>query len=349
MNKPIQKNISLLWVLLLAILVLLFFIDIFIGSVYIPPAEILSILTGGESTQGSWYHIITKFRLPRVITAILAGSSLALSGLFMQTYFRNPLAGPFVLGISSGSSLGVALLVLSGGMLGGVFAGLGTNQWIIMLAASAGAGLVLLLILIASTRIKDSMTLLIIGLMFGSATGAIVGILQFFSNAEEIQLFILWTMGNLSSLSWPELHVFLIVFGVCVLLSFTLFKTLNSLLLGENYARSMGIPLKRTRFLIIAVTSLLAGCTTAFCGPIAFIGIAIPHIARMLINTSQHKLLVPATIFSGAIILVLCDIISQLPGSQNILPINAITSLMGAPVIIWVILRRKNYQKTFAG
>ena len=341
-----RKSYGPLWVFLAAILLVLFVLDIFIGSVSIPPGEILNILSGGEPSRETWYHIVTKLRLPRVITAMVAGSSLALSGLFMQTYFRNPLAGPFVLGISSGSSLGVALLILSGGVLG---YGFSTNNYMVILAASAGAGLVFFLILIASTRIKDSMTLLIIGLMFGSATGAIVGILQFFSQSEEIQIFILWTMGSLGSLSWSQLQVFLIVFGVCVLLSFTLFKTLNSLLLGENYAKSMGIRLKRTRLLIIGITSLLAGTTTAFCGPIAFIGIAIPHIARMFFNTSQHKYLIPATLFCGAIILILCDIISQLPGSNNVLPINAITSLMGAPVIIWVILRKKNYQKSFAG
>jgi len=345
-NSLTRKSYGPIWLLLATVLVVLFMLDIFIGSVSIPPGEILKILSGSEPTRETWYHIVTKLRLPRVITAMVAGSSLALSGLFMQTYFRNPLAGPFVLGISSGSSLGVALLVLSGGVLG---YGFSTNNYMVILAASAGAGLVFFLILIASTRIKDSMTLLIIGLMFGSATGAIVGILQFFSQSEEIQIFILWTMGSLGSLSWSQLQVFLIVFVVCILLSLTLFKTLNSLLLGENYAKSMGIRLKRTRLLIIGITSLLAGTTTAFCGPIAFIGIAIPHIARMFFNTSQHKYLIPATLFCGAIILILCDIISQLPGSNNVLPINAITSLMGAPVIIWVILRKKNYQKSFAG
>jgi len=241
------------------------------------------------------------------------------------------------------------LLVLSGNILGGVLVSMGTNQWFMVLAASIGSGFVLALVLIASTRIKDSMTLLIIGLMFGSATGAIVGILQFFSRAEQIRIFLLWTMGSLGSLSWSELRVFSIVTLISIITSFTLFKTLNSLLLGENYARSMGVHLQRTRILIIAITSLLAGVTTAFCGPVAFIGIAVPHIARMIMPTSQHKVLLPATILCGAIILVLCDIISQLPGSQNVLPINAITSLMGAPVIIWVILRKRNYQKTFAG
>lgn len=347
MDTPGNNSNSLkLWLLLGFILVALFLLDIFVGSVFIPPDEIISVLLGGDASRESWYHIITKLRLPRVGTAAIAGSSLALSGLFMQTYFRNPLAGPFVLGISSGSSLGVALLVLSGGLFG---YGLSANNLMIVLAASIGAGSVLILVLIASTRIKDSMTLLIIGLMFGSATGAIVGILQFFSQSEEIQIFILWTMGSLGSLSWNQLQIFGVVFIICILVSMALLKTLNALLLGENYSRSMGINLKWSRFFIIGITSLLAGTTTAFCGPIAFIGIAIPHIARMFTNTSQHKMLVPATILCGAIVLILCDIISQLPGSNSVLPINAITSLMGAPVIIWVILRRRNYQKSFSG
>jgi len=338
-----------MWFMLIALLIVLFFLDIFLGSVSIPPVEVLKSLFGLDGTESSWHAIIMQFRLPRAITALLAGSSLALAGLMMQTYFRNPLAGPFVLGISSGASLGIALLVLSGNILGGVLVSMGTNQWFMVLAASIGSGFVLALVLIASTRIKDSMTLLIIGLMFGSATGAIVGILQFFSRAEQIRIFLLWTMGSLGSLSWSELRVFSIVTLISIITSFTLFKTLNSLLLGENYARSMGVHLQRTRILIIAITSLLAGVTTAFCGPVAFIGIAVPHIARMIMPTSQHKVLLPATILCGAIILVFCDIISQLPGSQNVLPINAITSLMGAPVIIWVILRKRNYQKTFAG
>jgi len=344
-----QKRKLWIWVLLFAILILLFLVDIFLGSVTIPPGQIIQILLGNYQEQHAWQSIVMQFRLPRALTALLAGSSLALAGLLMQTYFRNPLAGPFVLGISSGASLGVALLVLSGSFLGGIFVQWGANQWFMVLAASLGSGLVLALVLVASNRIKDSMTLLIIGLMFGSATGAIVGILQFFSRAEQIQVFLLWTMGSLGSLSWAEIQVFVLIFIVSVLISFTLFKTLNSLLMGENYARSMGIEIKKSRILIIAVTSLLAGATTAFCGPLAFVGIAVPHIARMIMPTSEHKILLPATLLSGAIILLFCDIISQLPGSQNVLPINAITSLMGAPVIIWVIMRKRNYQKSFAG
>lgn len=330
--------------------VILFYINISLGSVRIPPAELVHILTGGEAEKQSWANIIFHFRLPKALTALLAGSGLAVSGLQMQTLFRNPLAGPFVLGISSGASLGVALMVLASFTLGGVFSYFGLlGNWLMVLSAAAGAGLVLLLVVLVSVRIKDSMTLLIIGLMFGAATGAIVSILQYFASKEQIQAFLIWTFGSLGGLTWEELQVFIPVVLAGLLIAMVLSKPLNALLLGENYAQSMGMNIKSTRGWIIVSTSLLAGGITAFCGPIAFIGIAVPHLTRLLFNTSNHKFLLPAAILSGAILMLICDIISQLPGSAQTIPINAVTSLFGAPVVIWIVLRKRSIRSSFAG
>jgi len=339
------KNHSLkLWLLMPVILILAFIADISFGSVFIPLKSVLNILLGNEE-KTTWTNIIIHYRIPKALTGILAGTALGLSGLKMQSYFRNPLAGPFVLGISSGASLGVALLVMAGGLIGSSF--ISTNSWLAIAAASLGAGLVLLLVVLISLKIKDTVTILIIGLMVGSITGAVVGILQFFSSGEEIQIYLLWTFGSLGKLGWQELKIFGVVTLAGLVITLYLIKPLNAYLLGENYAKSLGISLKTSRLLIIIAASLFAGSSTAFCGPIAFIGIAVPHFARVVFNTSDHKILVPAVIFSGAITLLVCDLLSQLPGFEIILPLNAITSLVGAPVVIWVILKRKNLRYSF--
>ena len=265
----------------------------------------------------------------------------------MQTLFRNPLAGPFVLGISSGASLGVALLLLAGISITGSIMASGVTSWLVVMAASAGSALVLLLVVTVSIKVRDSMTLLIIGLMFGSLTGAIVSILQFFSSGEEIQVYVFWTFGSLGGLNWNEIVVLLLMTAAGIVISLLMTKPLNAFLLSENYARSMGINIKMSRFWIIISTSLLAGSITAFCGPIAFIGIAIPHLTKLLFNTSNHKVLLPAVALSGIIVMLICDIISQLPGSDHVLPINAITSLFGAPVVIWIILRKGGIKQSF--
>ena len=331
--------------LLLLLLLVLFLADLSLGSVSIPPAEILKIISGGSGEKLAWEHIIWQFRLPKALTALTAGSALACSGLQMQTLFRNPLAGPFVLGISSGASLGVALLLMTGSAFGALVAI--NSQALIVLAATAGSALVLLLVVAVSTRIQDSMTLLIIGLMFGSLAGAVVSILQFFSQAEQVQSYLIWTFGSLAGTSWNELAVLLPVCGLGLLLGLLLAKPLNALLLGDRYAESMGVPLKKVRIWIIISTSLLAGGVTAFCGPIAFVGLAVPHLTRLLIPTADHRRLLPAVILGGAILLLLCDILSQLPGTEKVLPINAVTSLLGAPVVIWLIVRRRNISKSF--
>ena len=333
--------------ILLITLLISFVLSLTLGSVSIPFTFVLDYFSDSASNQ-VWTNIIENFRLPKSITAILAGSALAISGLQMQTLFRNPLAGPFILGISSGAGLGVALVIFLGVWLGG-FVGLSSigRSWLLVSASGLGSFLVLSIVLVASFRIKNGISLLIIGLMFGSAVSALVSILQFFSQAENIQAYVIWSFGSLGSLSWSELSIMTPIILGSLLLSIFLSKQLNALLLGEDYAESMGLNLKRARMLIIVNTSLLAGTITAFCGPIAFIGLAIPHIARMLFNTGNHLQLTPIVILLGAISLLLFDIIAQLPGLQETLPINAITSLFGAPFVIWLILRKSNLNYSF--
>ena len=322
-------------------LVLLVLINISFGSVSIPFHEILDILLGGNSSKSSWDVIILHFRLPKAITAILVGSGLAIAGLLMQTLFRNPLAGPFVLGISSGASLGVALLILGSGIFGGVLAPIAFSSWGLAIASSIGAALVLLAVLVTATKVRNTMSILIIGLMFGTVTSAIISVLTFFSDAEKIQQFIFWGFGNLGNLSWTEILVFFIIYLIAVLNLLFIIKPLNTFLLGENYSKSLGINIKRSRNIILLITSLLTGVITAFAGPIAFIGLAVPHITKLVFKTSDHKILLPAVAVLGGITLLFCDVIAQLPTSEFTLPINAVTSLFGAPVVIWLLVRKK--------
>ncbi|WP_299114436.1 iron ABC transporter permease [uncultured Winogradskyella sp.] len=335
-----NKTYNLQFLLLFVILVLCFFTNISLGSVSIPFKSIFNGLFG-TIENSSWQVIITDFRLPKAITAILVGSGLGISGLLMQTLFRNPLAGPFVLGISSGASLGVALVILGSGLFGGLFATALTTKWSIVIAASLGSFLVLLAVLAVSNRVRDTMAILIIGLMFGSITAAVVSVLSYFSSAEQLQQYIFWGFGSLSNLSWSELIIFFGIYLVGLLLSILSIKGLNSLLLGDNYAKSLGLNLKQNRLVIIIATSLIAGTITAFAGPIAFIGLAIPHLTRQIFTTSNHKILLPAVCLFGAIIMLICDSIAQIPGSDYVLPINAITALVGAPVVIWLLVRQR--------
>ena len=306
----------------------------------IPVKSIFSSLFGSiENT--TWQVIVTDFRLPKAFTAILVGSGLGISGLLMQTLFRNPLAGPFVLGISSGASLGVALVILGAGRFGAFFATALVSKWSIVIAASLGSFLVLLAVLAVSSKVRDTMAILIIGLMFGSITAAVVSVLSYFSSAEQLQQYIFWGFGSLSNLSWEELLIFFGIYTVGIILSITSIKGLNSLLLGDNYAKSLGLNLKQSRLIIILATSLIAGTITAFAGPIAFIGLAIPHLTRQIFKTSNHKVLLPAVFLFGAIVMLVCDSIAQIPGSDYTLPINAITALVGAPVVIWLLVRQR--------
>jgi len=322
---------------LIAVLIL----NISLGSVQISFSTIIDSFFKQSSDFSNQDYIIQNYRLPKAITAILVGSGLGISGLLMQTLFKNPLAGPFVLGITSGASLGVALVILGSSVFGGLLATFLISKWSLVIAASLGSFLVLLLVLSVSSKVRDTMAILIIGLMFGSITAAIVSVLSYFSSAEQLQQYIFWGFGSLGDLDWQELIIFITIYSFGLLFSILSIKGLNSLLLGDNYAKSLGLDLKKSRFIIIIATSLLAGTITAFAGPIAFIGLAIPHLTRQLFKTSNHKILLPAVFLIGAIIMLICDSIAQLPNSDYSLPINAITSLIGAPVVIWLLVRQR--------
>lgn len=338
---PNKRTYKFSFVILAIALGLSVVLNLSLGSVSIPFGETLKSVFGGELTNTSWDYIIWNYRIPKALTAVLVGAGLALSGLLMQTLFRNPLAGPFVLGISSGASLGAALLIMGASLLSGITAFSLVNDISLALAASLGSFLVLLAVIVVASKVKDTMALLIIGLMFGSITGAIVSVLSYFTNAEKLQQFIYWSLGSLGNLSWGQLTL---LFGIVILgliLSIASIKSLNAFLLGENYAKSLGVHLKKARYLIIIATGLLAGSVTAFAGPIAFVGLAVPHLTRQLFRTTNHRILVPAVVLYGAILMLICDTIAQLPGSASVLPINAITSILGAPVVIWLLIRKK--------
>ncbi len=330
---------TFLFSILSLLLLLAFLLNISFGQVAIPLKEVFKSLLGSTASKDTWEYIIFNFRLPKAITAILVGIGLSISGLLMQTLFRNPLAGPYVLGLSSGSSLGVALVILTSSFLG---MGISNIEFTIILASCLGSFLVMLLILIISQRLRDTATILIVGLMFSSFTGAIVSVLTYFSSAEQLQKFTFWSMGNLGNLSWQNILILCIAVLFGLLLSLLSIKSLDALLLGENYARSMGLDVKKSRYIIIIATSILAGSITAFAGPIAFIGLAVPHLAKLLFQTSNHKILFWSTILIGGILMLFCDMISQLPGLDFTLPINAITSIIGAPIVIWLLIRKKN-------
>lgn len=331
-----MKNRNLLlFTVLSALTMILFLADLAFGSIHISLHEILSIISGnGEDAISS--EILINFRLPKAITAIIAGASLSVAGLMMQTLFRNPLADPYILGVSSGASLGVALITMASALL--PFA-LVSSGWAMIIAAIVGASVVLLLVVGVSFRVHNAVTLLIVGIMFGTIAGSIVSVLQNFSNPDAIKLFVMWTFGSLSSVTWTYMQVLLPVSLVGLGMAFFLQKRMDGLLLGENYARGLGVSIIQTRFWIVIATGLLAGGITAFTGPIAFIGVAIPHIARGIFKTSSHKILLPATLLCGASLLLICDIITQIP--TYTLPINTVSSLFGAPIILWIILKKK--------
>jgi len=329
------------FLLLFLVLILFLTINISYGSVNIPFKDIFTSIFKNESTKETWNYIVLNYRVPKAITAILVGSGLAISGLLMQTLFRNPLAGPYVLGISSGASLGVAVLILGSSILGGSFLIMAQSSIFLSIAASVGSFIVLFAVMIVAKQVKNTMTILIIGLMFSSLTAAIISVLAYFSSAENLQQYLFWSFGSLGNLTWNEILIFTIITFAGVILILPTLKPLNSLLLGENYAKSVGINFNRTRNIILVATSLLTGVITAFSGPIAFIGLATPHITKLIFNTSNHKLLIPAVALIGAIMMLISDTIAQLPNSEFTLPINAITSLFGAPVVIWLLLRKK--------
>lgn len=328
-----------------------FLLSLALGSVPIPLDNVVRILLGGTPDKATWADILFKFRLPKAVTALLAGAALAVSGLQMQTLFRNPLADPYILGVSSGASLGVAVVMLSVGaaatkVIGslGLYGDLG-----LVVAASLGSMLVLGLVLLVAQRVQSTLTLLILGLMFGYLTSALVSLLIYFSLPERIQVFSLWSAGSFGGVTWSQQRVFAPTIIVGLIVAHLLPKSLNALLLGDTYARSLGVNVVQVRRWIILCASLLAGAATAFCGPIGFLGVAVPHLCRTLFNTADHRVLVPTSMLLGATIALLADLLAQMPGSQAVLPVNVVTSLFGVPVIIWMLLRQQQLRASFAG
>ena len=317
----------LLFTALAALTLFLFLLDLAVGAVAVPLGDVWAALTGGDCPRAT-AKIILNIRLIKAVVALLAGAALSVSGLQMQTLFRNPLAGPYVLGISSGASLGVALVVLAGV---GSSIGIAGAAWL-------GAAIVLVVIAAVGHRIKDIMVILILGMMFSSGIGAVVQILQYVANDESLKMFVIWTMGSLGDVTFNQLAVLIPSIIAGLLLAVITIKPLNLLLFGEEYAVTMGLNVRRSHGLLFLSTTLLAGTVTAFCGPIGFIGLAMPHVTRMLFRNSDHRVLVPGTVLSGASVLLLCDLVSKL----FTLPINAITALLGIPIVVWVVLRNKS-------
>jgi iron complex transport system permease protein len=331
-----MKSRSLILFLSLSFLTVgLFLADLAWGSIHISLSEIIDVFFR-KGAEGINSEILLNFRLPKAITAVLTGASLSVAGLMMQTLFRNSLADPYILGVSSGASLGVALVMMAASVLPVAFV---SSGWALIVAAIIGASVVLVLVVGVSFKVHNAVSLLIVGLMFGTIAGSLVSVLQNFSNPDAIKLFVMWTFGSLSAVTWSYMQVLFPVVLVGISMAFFLQKRLDGLLLGENYARGLGISIQQTRFLIVIATGLLAGGITAFTGPIAFVGVAIPHIARGLFRSSGHRILLPAVVLCGASLLLICDIITQIP--TYTLPINTVSALFGAPIIIWIILKKR--------
>jgi iron complex transport system permease protein len=332
---------SALFALLTLLLAVAFVLQLLFGSVSIPLAEVLKALSGGEVNNEAWKNIILESRLPGALAAMFAGAGLSVSGLQMQTMFRNPVAGPYVLGISAGASLGVALLILASSVFGvnqsvHLFSG-----WSVILAAGAGALLIFFVNFFISFRLNDVVAILIIGLMIGGGISALIEIMQSLSSNEALKKYVLWTFGSFRYVNNTQIIYLMAVVSAGIVFSFLLSKQLNLLLLGDTYATSSGLDVRRSKLLIVFCTSILAGSITAFCGPVGFVGLAVPHLSRSLFKTADHKILIPANVLLGGIITCLCNVVSTTPGTDYVLPVNAITSLLGAPVVIWIILKQK--------
>ena len=331
------------FIILLITIVVLVVINLLLGTVRIPVGEVCSILMGAGSDSEIWTNIVISSRLPQVLTAIVAGAGLAVSGLQMQTVFRNPLAGPSVLGISNGSALGVAFVVLLSGKIGGVaLSRLGyLGDAAMSVAAIVGALAVMLLIVWISQKVKGNVTLLIIGVMIGYLANAIIGVLKFLSPEEDVKSFVVWGLGSFSRVSGDEMVLFVVLMCILLPISFLLVKPMNMLLLGERYAANLGLDVQRARMLIIICSGVLVAIVTAYCGPIMFIGLAVPHLARALFRTSDHRVLLPATALCGAALALVCNFIARMPGFEGALPVNSVTALVGAPVIAAVLFGRR--------
>ena len=338
------------FILLTLLIVVLFVLNLLLGTVSIPVRDVLSILFSpsalnpNSSTQAVWSNIIWSSRVPQALTALMAGAGLAVSGLQMQTVFRNPLAGPSVLGISNGASLGVALVVLMSGSLGGMaLSRLGYLGDVAMsVAAIVGALAVMGLIVWVAQRVQGNVTLLIIGVLIGYMANAIIGVLKFFSNEEDIKAYVVWGLGSFARVSGDQMVLFVVLMAILLPLSMLLVKTMNLLLLGDAYAQNLGLNLQRARTLVILSSGILVAIVTAYCGPIMFIGLAVPHLARAMFRTSDHRILMPATLLAGGVLALLCNLIARMPGFEGALPVNSVTALVGAPVIATVLFKRKD-------
>ena len=337
---------SILFLLISLGIVVAFVLDIMWGSVSLPASDVIDTLLGrGEHTTTS--YVVLNFRLPKALTSLIAGAGISIAGLQMQTLFRNPLADTSILGINSGAGVGVAIYTMAYTLIPGLASTGMVNSWGIILSACIGAMAVLLLISAVASRLQDIISVLIVGVMVGFLASSVISILQYFSSEETLKTYLLWSFGSVSTTTWRQLSLMLPIVGVGLFLSLLMPKQMNALNLGENYARSVGTNIRLVRRSLILITSLITGCITAFTGPIAFLGMAVPHFVRLLFRTADHRILIPATMLSGSLLLLVCDILTQAPGHQFVLPINAITSLLGAPVVILVVLGASHKNQIF--
>ncbi len=339
----LRSHLALMGLILL--MIILFVADLLLGSTHLEARDVLSSLFGHGTPHGE--IIVMQFRLPKALTAIIAGAAMSVSGLLMQTLFRNPLAGPDVLGVSSGAGLGVALTVLTITPVFSFNHGSPLQDWSLILAAWAGAGVVMMIIMAVSARMRDVMTVLIVGLLLASAISALVSLLQYFSNESMLKTYVIWTMGNLGNISYTQIKTLGIATLSGMLIAFGMIKPLNAMLMGETFSQTVGVNMKRTKIILLASASILAGSVTAFCGPLAFIGVAVPHMTRIIFGTTDHRTLMPGVAICGAVILLISDIISTLPGGGQIIPVNTVTSLIGIPVVLWIIIGRTGLGRKF--
>ena len=338
-----KRPVAFYMLLIMASIFLFFFLNLVLGSVSIPLRAVWNILWGTGNESVIWQNIIWKSRVPQALTALVAGAGLSVSGLQMQTVFRNPLAGPSVLGISSGASMGVAFVVLLSGSLGGVaLSKLGfMGEIALTIAAIAGSLSIMALIVFVSQKVRGNVTLLIIGVMIGYIANAMIGVLKFFSVEEDIRAYVIWGLGSFARVSGDQMTLFICIMVVLLPLSFLLVKTLNLLLLGDAYARNLGLNIKRARLLVITCSGVLVAIVTAYCGPIIFLGLAVPHLCRGMFRTSDHRILMPASLLAGASLALVCNLIARMPGFEGALPVNSVTALVGAPVVMSVLFNRR--------
>ena len=338
-----KRPVAFYMLLIMASIFLFFFLNLVLGSVSIPLRAVWNILWGTGNESVIWQNIIWKSRVPQALTALVAGAGLSVSGLQMQTVFRNPLAGPSVLGISSGASMGVAFVVLLSGSLGGVsLSKLGfMGEIALTIAAIAGSLSIMALIVFVSQKVRGNVTLLIIGVMIGYIANAVIGVLKFFSVEEDIRAYVIWGLGSFARVSGDQMTLFICIMVVLLPLSFLLVKTLNLLLLGDAYARNLGLNIKRARLLVITCSGVLVAIVTAYCGPIIFLGLAVPHLCRGMFRTSDHRILMPASLLAGASLALVCNLIARMPGFEGALPVNSVTALVGAPVVMSVLFNKR--------